>query len=133
MASDSHTGGPFYGAGPYRSREGLSTRSAAASDEIQLRIDPMHGELDDEITGLHRQIRQLKGVAQEIGTEAKFQNEFLNQLQDTLIKAQAGVKNNMRRLNRSINQHGTNHLVHVIAFALLLFAIVYLLAKISRR
>ncbi|KAL9658964.1 hypothetical protein QQ045_030938 [Rhodiola kirilowii] len=63
MASDSHTGGPFYGASPYRSREGLSTRSAAASsDEIQLRIDPMHGELDDEITGLHKQIRLLKGV-----------------------------------------------------------------------
>ncbi|CAM8883220.1 unnamed protein product [Rhodiola kirilowii] len=134
MPSDSHTGGPFYGASPYRSREGLSTRSAAASsDEIQLRIDPMHGELDDEITGLHKQIRLLKGVAQEIGTEAKFQNEFLNQLQMTMVKAQAGVKNNMRRLNRSINQHGTNHVVHVIAFGLLLFSIVYLLSKISRR
>uniref|UniRef100_A0A7N0T4R9 t-SNARE coiled-coil homology domain-containing protein n=1 Tax=Kalanchoe fedtschenkoi TaxID=63787 RepID=A0A7N0T4R9_KALFE len=131
MASDSHAGAPFYGAGPYRSRAGLSTRSAAASDDIQLLIDPMHGELEDEITGLHKQIRLLKGVAQEIGTEAKSHNEFLNQLQMTLIKAQAGVKNNMRRLNRNINQHGTNHVVHVIAFGLLLFAIVYLLSKVS--
>lgn len=133
MASDSHKGGPFYGAAPYRSREGLSTRPAANSDEIQLRIDPMHGELDEEITGLHRQIRQLRSVAQEIETEAKYQNDFLNQLQMTMIKAQAGVKNNMRRLNRSILQHGTNHLVHVIAFALLIFGLVYLYSKVSRR
>lgn len=41
-------------------REGLSTRTATASDEIQLRIDPM--DLDDEITGLHRQVRRLKNV-----------------------------------------------------------------------
>ncbi|MCD9639765.1 hypothetical protein HAX54_024486 [Datura stramonium] len=43
-------------------------------------------------------------VAQEIESEAKYQNDFINQLQMTLIKAQAGVKNNMRRLNRSIIQ-----------------------------
>ncbi|GMH07362.1 hypothetical protein Nepgr_009202 [Nepenthes gracilis] len=90
---------------PYRSSEGLSTRQVASSDEIQLRIDPMHGELDDEIMGLRKQVRQLRNVAQEIETEAKFQNEFMNQLQMTLIKAQAGVKNNMRRLNKRIVQN----------------------------
>ncbi|URE49577.1 Bet1-like protein [Musa troglodytarum] len=95
---------PLYGAGPSRSREGLISRNAAPSDEIQLRIDPMHADLDEEIDGLHRKIRQLKGVAQEIETEAKFQNDFITQLQMTLIKAQAGVKNNMRRLNKSIIQ-----------------------------
>ncbi|KAJ8479985.1 hypothetical protein OPV22_023712 [Ensete ventricosum] len=95
---------PLYGAGPHRSREGLISRPAASSDEIQLRIDPMHADLDEEIDGLHRKIRQLKGVAQEIETEAKFQNDFITQLQMTLIKAQAGVKNNMRRLNKSIIQ-----------------------------
>lgn len=43
-------------------REGLTTRAAAGSDEIQLRIDPLNADLDDEITGLRSQIRQLKGV-----------------------------------------------------------------------
>lgn len=121
------------GAAPYRSFEGLSTRQVGSSDEIQLRIDPMHGDLDDEITGLRKQVRQLKNVAQEIETEAKFQNEFMNQLQMTLIKAQAGVKNNMRRLNKSIVQSGSSHLLHVVLFALFCLFLVVLWSKFSRR
>jgi len=43
-------------------REGLSTRTpAASSDEIQLRIDPV-GDFDDEITGLRGQVRKLRNV-----------------------------------------------------------------------
>ncbi|XP_074580151.1 bet1-like protein At4g14600 [Curcuma longa] len=125
---------PLYGAsGPLRSREGLFARPAASSDEIQLRIDPMHGDLDEEISGLYGKVRQLKGVAQEIESEAKFQNDFITQLQMTLTAAQAGVKNNMRRLNKSIIQKGSNHVFHVILFALFCFFIVYFWSKISRR
>ncbi|KAG6390871.1 hypothetical protein SASPL_148616 [Salvia splendens] len=119
--------------GPYRSREGLSTRSAAFgsnSDEIQVRIEP---DFEDEVTGLRKQVRRLRDVAQDIETEAKFQNDFLNQLQMTLIKAQAGVKNNMRRLNKSIVWEGSSHVMHVVLFALVLFFVVYFIAKISRR
>ncbi|KAG9144392.1 hypothetical protein Leryth_017523 [Lithospermum erythrorhizon] len=133
MASNSYRGPDFYGADPYRSREGLSTRPVGNSDEIQLRIDPMHGDLDDEILGLHKQVKLLRNVAQEINSEAKFQNDFLNQLQMTLIKAQAGVKNNMRRLNKSIIQEGSSHIMHVVLFGLLIFFVVYLLSKFSRR
>ncbi|XP_076946583.1 bet1-like protein At4g14600 [Bidens hawaiensis] len=133
MASGSNKGGGYYGAAPYRSREGLSTRQGVGSDEIQLRIDPMHGDLDDEISGLRKQVRQLKNVASEIESEAKFQNEFINQLQMTLIKAQAGVKNNMRRLNKSIVQSGSSNVLHVVLFALLCIFLVYLWAKFSRR
>ncbi|KAL3514242.1 hypothetical protein ACH5RR_026959 [Cinchona calisaya] len=133
MASSSHRPGDFYGAAPYRSREGLSTRQVGGSDEIQLRIDPIHGDLDEEITGLRKQVHQLRNVAQEIETEAKFQNDFINQLQMTLIKAQAGVKNNMRRLNKSIIKEGSNQIMHVVLFALLLFFVVYILSKFSRR
>ncbi|PIA51963.1 hypothetical protein AQUCO_01000083v1 [Aquilegia coerulea] len=126
-------GGNFYGADPYRSREGLSTRAVSNPDEIQLRIDPIHGDLDEEISGLHSKISRLKNVAQEIESEAKFQNDFISQLQMTMIKAQAGVKNNVRRLNRSIIQQGSNHLIHVVMFALFCFFVVYLWAKMSRR
>ncbi|KAG2637945.1 hypothetical protein PVAP13_2NG555909 [Panicum virgatum] len=99
---------PMYGSGPLRSR------NAASSDEIQLRIDPVHGDLDEEIDGLHSRVRMLKG-------------------QMTLAKAQAGVKNNMRRLNKSIIQQGSNHVLHVVLFALFCFMVVYLLSKFSRR
>ncbi|XP_027149872.1 bet1-like protein At4g14600 [Coffea eugenioides] len=133
MASSSSRPGDFYGAAAYRSREGLSTRQVGGSDEIQLRIDPIHGEFDEEITGLRKQVRQLRNVAQDIETEAKFQNDFINQLQMTLIKVQAGVKNNMRRLNKSIIKEGSNHIMHVVLFALLLFFVVYFLSKFSRR
>ncbi|ONK74168.1 uncharacterized protein A4U43_C03F3460 [Asparagus officinalis] len=118
---------PYYGSGPLRSRP------AGNSDEIQLQIDPIHGDLDEHITGLHQKIRKLKGVAQEIETEAKFQNDFITQLQMTLLKAQAGVKNNMRRLNKSIIQSGSNHVLHVVLFALFCFFVVYFLSKFSKR
>ncbi|KAE8728302.1 Bet1-like protein [Hibiscus syriacus] len=133
--TSNRTGGDsFYGgATPYRSREGLSTRPAASSDEIQLRIDPMHGDLDDEISGLRSQVKQLRNVAQEIGSEAKFQKDFLDQLQMTMIKAQAGVKNNIRKLNKSIIKHGSNHIIHVVLFALFCFFVVYIWSKLSRR
>ncbi|XP_011101295.1 bet1-like protein At4g14600 [Sesamum indicum] len=123
-------------AAPYRSRDGLSTRPGAyggSSDEIQLRIDPMHADFDEEVSGLRKQVRKLRDVAQEIETEAKFQNDFLNQLQMTMIKAQAGVKNNMRRLNKSIIREGSSHVMHVVLFALLLFFFVYFWSKFSRR
>ncbi|KAK8623502.1 hypothetical protein V6N13_118385 [Hibiscus sabdariffa] len=136
MASTSNRsgGGSMYGhAAPYRSREGLSTRPVASSDEIQLRIDPMHADLDDEITSLHSHVKQLRNVAQEIGSEAKFQKDFLDQLQMTMIKAQAGVKNNIRRLNRSMVKNGSNHIIHVVLFALFCFFVVYMWSKLSRR
>ncbi|KAI4337642.1 hypothetical protein L6164_016029 [Bauhinia variegata] len=132
MASGSHRGGSFYGdAAPYRSREGLSTRPITGSEEIQLRIDPM--DLDDEIIGLRGQVRKLRNVAEEIGTEVNYQKDFLEQLQMTMIRAQAGVKNNFRRLNKNIIQNGSNHIVHVVVFALLCFFIVYLWSKVSRK
>ncbi|XP_021683643.2 bet1-like protein At4g14600 isoform X2 [Hevea brasiliensis] len=81
MAANSSRGASLYGgAAPYRSREGLSTRPVAGSDEIQLRIDPMQADFDDEISGLRSQVRQLRNVAQEIGMEAKFHKDFLDKL-----------------------------------------------------
>ncbi|KAL8158681.1 hypothetical protein V2J09_000218 [Rumex salicifolius] len=121
------------GAYPYRSGEGLSTRQVGSSNEIQLRIDPMHGDLDEEITGLRNHVRRLKNVAEEIESEAKYQNEFMNQLQMTLLKAQSGVKNNVRRLNKNIVQSGSSHILHVVLFALFCLFLVVLWSKIARR
>ncbi|KAG5018916.1 hypothetical protein JHK87_014771 [Glycine soja] len=133
MSSHSHKGTSFYGdAAPYRSREGLSTRPVACSDEIQLHIDPGI-DFDDEITGLRGQVKKLKNVAEEIGSEVKFQRDFLEQVQMVMIQAQAGVKNNLRRLNKSIVKNGSNNIVHVIAFALVCFFIVYFWSKMSRK
>lgn len=33
-----------------------------SSDEVQLRIDPLHGDLDEEISVLHSQVGRLKAV-----------------------------------------------------------------------
>ncbi|XP_021743624.1 bet1-like protein At4g14600 [Chenopodium quinoa] len=120
------------GAAPFRSSDGLSTRQVGNSDEIQLRIDPMHADLDDEIIGLTSQVRRLKNVAQEINSEAKLQSDFVDQLQMTLIKAQASLKNNMRRINSSIVQNGSNHVMHVVLFALFCLFLVYFWSKFSR-
>ncbi|KDP29742.1 hypothetical protein JCGZ_18677 [Jatropha curcas] len=53
-------------ANPYRSREGLSARTVGNSDEVQVRIDPVHADLDEEILGLHKQVSQLKNVCVEL-------------------------------------------------------------------
>ncbi|GJZ19773.1 bet1-like protein [Tanacetum coccineum] len=42
--------------------------------------------------------------------------------QMTLIKAQAGVKNNMRKVNKSIIQSGLSHVLHIFLFVLLVFS-----------
>ncbi|XP_042510372.1 bet1-like protein At4g14600 [Macadamia integrifolia] len=125
--------GALLGTAPYRSRGGLITRPVSNSNEVQVQIDPMHAELDEEIYGLHRKVKQLKNAAQEIESESKYQKGFIDQLQMTLIKAQAGVKNNVRRLNMSTIQEGSNSVLHVVLFALILFFIVYFLSKIFRR
>lgn len=126
-------GNSAYPSGPFRSREGLSSRSNPQSEQLHLRVDPINGDLDEEIDGLHHKVSQLKNIAQEIESEARFQNGFLSQLEMTMIKAQAGVKNNMKRLNRNVIQKGSNHVMHVIIFGLLCFFILYLLSKVSRR
>ncbi|GKV23488.1 hypothetical protein SLEP1_g33204 [Rubroshorea leprosula] len=72
-------------ANPYRSKQGLSARPVGNSDEIQLRIDPVHSDLDEEISGLHRQVTELKNVAQEIETEARVQNDLVSDLVNILL------------------------------------------------
>ncbi|KAF9682488.1 hypothetical protein SADUNF_Sadunf05G0114100 [Salix dunnii] len=101
MASTSSggRGSSYGGSAPYRSREGLVTRAAASSDEIQLRIDPIHGDLDDEITGLRSQVRQLRNVAQEIESEAKYQKDFL----ETLVKEMVDEVPSLRNSTLSIS------------------------------
>ncbi|KAF4348926.1 hypothetical protein F8388_004644 [Cannabis sativa] len=129
-------------ANPYRSKQGLSARPVGTADEIQLRIDPLHGDLDEQITGLHSQVRRLKTVAQEIESETRVQNDLLADLQNvevpillgvlaqlTLSQAGAGVKNGMRRLNRTIQQ-SSNHIVHVVIFGLIFFTIIYFWFKV---
>lgn len=121
------------GAVPFRSSDGLSTRQVSNSDEVQVRIvDPMHTDVDDEIIRLRSQVGMIRTVAQEINSEAKFQSDFMDQLQMTLIRAQASLKNNMRRLNSSIVQSGSNHVLHVVLFALFCLFLVYFWSKFRR-
>ncbi|KAJ9170411.1 hypothetical protein P3X46_018520 [Hevea brasiliensis] len=114
-------------ANPYRSR------AVANSEEVQVRIDPVHADLDEEILGLHKQVSQLKIVAQEIETEARIQNDIISDLQRLVSNAEAGVKSGMRRLNRTIVQQRSNHILQVIIFGLVCFAVVYLWSKHFRR
>ncbi|CAK8570632.1 unnamed protein product [Lathyrus sativus] len=63
MSSNSFRGGSFYSdVVPYRSRDRLTARiPVAPTNEIQLCIDPVM-EFDDEIIGLHGQVRRLRNV-----------------------------------------------------------------------
>ncbi|RID46241.1 hypothetical protein BRARA_I02921 [Brassica rapa] len=70
-------------------------------------------------------------IAKEIGSEAQFQK--MSWYQVTLMRAQAGVKNNIRKLNLSIIRSGNNHVMHVVLFALLCFFILYMWSKMFKR
>ncbi|KAA3473945.1 bet1-like protein [Gossypium australe] len=152
-------------ANPYRSSQGLSARPVGNSDEIQLRIDPVHADLDEEISvssGFVFHVWHIDGtsegkraagtkflmhflfllifvviiivyVAQEIETEARIQNEFVSDLQMLMNRAQAGVKSGMTKLNRTVAQQRSNHILQVIIFGLTCFSILYLWSKHFKR
>ncbi|KAJ7561570.1 hypothetical protein O6H91_03G033800 [Diphasiastrum complanatum] len=121
-----------YTGGGSISRPGLTSRVPPQNEQLQLRIDPLHGDLDEEIHGLQHKVALLKNIAQDIEVETKYQNDLLNQLEATMLKAQAGLKNTMNRLNRALTQHGSNHVMHVVLFALFCFLVVYLWSKFSK-
>lgn len=50
-----------------------------------------------------------------------------------VMKAPAGVKNNLRKLNKVIIKKGGNHIGHVVLFAVICFLVVYLWSKMYRR
>ncbi|KAJ0232145.1 hypothetical protein HA466_0293500 [Hirschfeldia incana] len=104
---------------------------------MRLRTDPEMGLAPEPVLGQRKSFGCvfffLMQIDQEIGSEAKFQRDFLDELQMTLIRAQAGVKNNIRKLNLSIIQSGNNHIMHVVLFALFCFCILYLWSKMFKR
>eukprot|EP00249_Psilotum_nudum_P009031 c21664_g1_i3 orf=441-803(+) len=116
-------------ASSYRSRHGLSNRAPLQNDQLQVRVDPIQEDVDEAIVGLHTKVKELKHVAQAIETETKYQNELLSQLEGTVMRGQAALKNTMRRLNQSIIQQGSNHVLHVVLFSLFCFFLVYLWSK----
>eukprot|EP00245_Coleochaete_scutata_P009337 TRINITY_DN3051_c0_g1_i1.p1 TRINITY_DN3051_c0_g1~~TRINITY_DN3051_c0_g1_i1.p1 ORF type:complete len:126 (-),score=29.76 TRINITY_DN3051_c0_g1_i1:457-834(-) len=121
--------------GGTRSRDGLSSRGALFGDreeQLQLRVDPI-GDLDDEIHGLRGKVGRLKDIASRIGEEAKEQNTIIANLEATMAKAQMALKDTMKKLNRSMKESGSTHLVLVIVFALFCFFLVYLWAKFFGR
>ncbi|KAI3929364.1 hypothetical protein MKW92_001035 [Papaver armeniacum] len=88
-------------------------------DEIQLRIDPVN-DLNEEVSSLIINISLLKND-EEIGNEAKYQNDLISQL------------NNMKWINTKIIQNRLNHVIHVILFVFLCFFMVYFLSQFSGR
>ncbi|KAI3970223.1 hypothetical protein MKW92_052710 [Papaver armeniacum] len=118
------SGLPSYGVVSHRSSTGSGHNNSL--DEIQIRIDPMNADLDEQVSGLRSKISQLKNVAQEIGSEAKYQSDLISQLQMAVIKGQAGVKNNMKWIDKRTVQNGLNHVFHVMIFsASFFFLVVY--------
>ncbi|KAL3512767.1 hypothetical protein ACH5RR_025484 [Cinchona calisaya] len=100
--SDQAEGGDFYVAAPYKAR-------------FSLQIDDLEkGQLNPGVTDLRQQVRQLRNASQETEAEGKCRKNSFNPLQKTFIKAQAGLKNNMKRLNLSIVRGGSNHVKRVV-------------------
>ncbi|MBA0590698.1 hypothetical protein Gotri_026841 [Gossypium trilobum] len=50
-----------------------------------------------------------------------------------MSRAQAGVKSGMTKLNRTVAQQRSNHILQVIIFGLTCFSIVYLWSKHFKR
>ncbi|KAI3873225.1 hypothetical protein MKX03_024984 [Papaver bracteatum] len=115
---------PSYGAVSHRPSTGSGHNNSF--NELQIRIDPMNADLDEEVSDIRSKISQLKKVAQEIGSEAKYQSDLISQLQMAVIKSQAGLKGNMKWIDKKAIQTGLNHLFHVMLFsASFCFLVVY--------
>ncbi|XP_027124581.1 bet1-like protein At4g14600 [Coffea arabica] len=131
--SDEGHGGDFYRAAPYRAREGLITRRQGNnSGEIQLEINDLEqGALDYGVTDLRGQVRKLRNVSYEIEAEAKYHRNLVKVLKLPLVRAQAALKNNSRRLNQRIVRDGSDHVKHVILFAVVCIFVLYFWSKFS--
>ncbi|KAL2634001.1 hypothetical protein R1flu_005480 [Riccia fluitans] len=112
-------------------RSGLSNRTSGQQEQSHVGVS-IYGDIDEEIGVLHSKVGQLKNIAQVIETETKYQNELLNQLEEAVAKAQAGVKSAMKKMSRSVIQNGSNHVVHTVLFGILFFTFIYLWAKFFR-
>ncbi|KAJ4840218.1 hypothetical protein Tsubulata_007499 [Turnera subulata] len=120
----------------YRSRDGLSARATATPHEVQLRIDPIlyADHLDHQISSLHAQVSLLKYVTwpKKSRWKAAIQNDIISDLKSLMASAQEGMKNGMRRLNRTMAQQRSNHVYQVVTFGLVCFLMVYLWSKLFR-
>jgi len=124
-----------YTSGRHRSASGFSQRSALGIDlesqqQLQVRVEP-RSQLDAEITGLSAQVKKLKEVSNLISGETRQQNDILAQLEQTMVTAEAAVKEGIRKINKVLTLHGGSHVLHVILFALGAFFLVYLWMKFT--
>ncbi|BDA46283.1 probable Bet1-like protein At4g14600 [Coccomyxa sp. Obi] len=115
------------------SRDGLSTRAYAQSDQAQISIELGEGfDLDNEIDGLRSQVGRLKEMSRAIGEENKLQRQQAESLEELMERAKTDLKRGMRRLNRAFQQSRSNHLLYLVIFCIAVFFFLYMWAKMFR-
>lgn len=115
-----------------RVRDGLSSRSHGVPDQVQIHIHDKGFDFDSEVESMRASVRGIRQLAQGIEEERKQQGEIIDALGDALDRARLSLKQTMGRLNRTMKQAQCNHLLMLVIFAIFLFLIIYVVAKVYK-
>ena len=126
------------------SRGGLSSRppfgggaggpgvGSGGGESVQIAIGGAGSfELDSELESLRGKVSALRGIATAVGEESRITKEHSDALEDALRKAKDAMRNATKRMDKLYREAGgAGLLTQVVLFALAVFLLVYILARI---
>lgn len=86
--------------------------------------------VDREIDALRAGVGRLKGLSRTIQEEHRSVADLTTRLEGALEAAAATLKATRKRLDRAYRQNKSNHLLHVLLFALACFFLLYFWSKV---
>lgn len=110
----------------------LTNRAAllGGQAELQVRVDPGGQDFDGDVQRLHDKVKKLKRLAGDLDEETKYRTTLINDLEASFLRAQASMRETLRRMNKKYNEGGGgNHMIVLVLFALCMFLGMYLLVR----
>ncbi|KAL6747925.1 Qc-snare protein, SFT1 family [Haematococcus lacustris] len=123
----------WQGGGGFTSRGGLSARpgNTGGPEQVQIQIGGQF-DFDREVEGLRAHVGKIKEMTKLIDEERKQQGDIINTLEDTMERARMALRKATQRLNVAYKQAGSNHLLFLVLFVVLVLVGVYVWLKVYR-
>eukprot|EP00210_Caulerpa_lentillifera_P009232 g8801.t1 len=119
--------------GGFPSGTGLSSRNRPPinEDHLQIHVDGEF-DFDREIDGLRSQVGRLKHVTRSIHSEAKEQNQFMDQVSEIMEQSQIALKRASKKLRKVYDQSKGNHLLWLVLFCFGVLFFLWFVSKVHR-
>lgn len=91
----------------------------------------MEADNNRELDEIHRKMLNLKGLAQDIHNHVEEDNKILSGLSDSMDKVKNVLGRTMDQLNNLMQTGGSQHMCALVAFAIAVFFLLWLLLKMG--